>query len=43
LADKFRASAGRIYRKYQKTMVLPHGTQKVLEVTVESGEKKVQW
>jgi group II intron reverse transcriptase/maturase len=40
LANKFRTSVRQIRRKYQKTMVTPHGTQKVLEVVVERGEKK---
>jgi len=40
LANKFRASVRRIRRKYQKTLVTLHGTQKVLEVVVERGEKK---
>jgi group II intron reverse transcriptase/maturase len=40
LADKFRTSVNRIYRKYKKTVEVPHGTQKVLEVTVERGGKK---
>jgi hypothetical protein len=40
LADKFKTSVNRIYRKYQKTVEVPHGTQKVLEVIVDRGLKK---
>ena len=40
LADKFKTSVNRIYRKYQKTVEVPHGTQKVLEVIVDRGPKK---
>jgi group II intron reverse transcriptase/maturase len=40
LAGKFRTTVNRIYRKYQKTVEVPHGTQKVLEVTVDRGGKK---
>jgi group II intron reverse transcriptase/maturase len=40
LANKFRLSAGQIRRKYQKTVVTLHGTQKVLEVVVERGGTK---
>ena len=40
LANKFRTSAGHIRRKYQKTVVTPHGTHKVLEVVVERGGTK---
>ena len=40
LADKFRTSVNRIYRKYRKTIVTLHGTQKVLEVIVDRGPKK---
>jgi group II intron reverse transcriptase/maturase len=40
LANKFRTSVRQIRRKYQKTMVTPHGTHKVLEVVIERGEKK---
>ena len=40
LADKFKTSVKRIYRKYRKTVEVPHGTQKVLEVIVDRGPKK---
>jgi hypothetical protein len=40
LADKFKTSVNRIYRKYQKTVEVLHGTQKVLEVIVDRGPKK---
>lgn len=40
LATKFRTSVHQIRRKYQKTIVTLHGTQKVLEVVVERGTKK---
>jgi len=40
LANKFRTSAGQIRRKYQKTVALPHGTQRVLEVVVGRGGNK---
>jgi hypothetical protein len=40
LADKFKTSVERIYRKYRKTVDVPHGTQKVLEVIVDRGPKK---
>jgi group II intron reverse transcriptase/maturase len=40
LADKFRTSVSRIYRKYRKTVEVTHGTQKVLEVVVDRGPKK---
>jgi hypothetical protein len=40
LANKFRTSVRQIRRKYQRTMVTLPGTQKVLEVVVERGEKK---
>jgi Type II intron maturase len=40
LANKFRTSVRQIRRKYQKTVVTLHGTQKVLEVVVERGAKK---
>jgi hypothetical protein len=35
LADKFRSTVNKIYRKYRKTVEVPHGTQKVFEVVVE--------
>ena len=40
LANKFKSSVKRIYRKYRKTVEVPHGTQKVLEVIVDRGPKK---
>ena len=40
LADKFKTSVNRIYRKYRKTVDVLHGTQKVLEVIVDRGPKK---
>jgi group II intron reverse transcriptase/maturase len=40
LADKFKTSVKRIYRKYRKTVEVPHGTQKALEVIVDRGPKK---
>jgi hypothetical protein len=40
LADKFKTCVIRIYRKYQKTVEVPHGTQKVLEVIVDRDPKK---
>jgi group II intron reverse transcriptase/maturase len=40
LANKFRTSVRQIRRKSQKTIDTLHGTQKVLEVVVERGEKK---
>ena len=40
LANKFKTSVKRIYRKYRKTVEVPHGTQKVLEVIVDRGPKK---
>jgi hypothetical protein len=40
LADKFKTSVNRIYRKYRTTVEVPHGTQKVLEVIVDRGSKK---
>ncbi|HMB06925.1 MAG TPA: group II intron reverse transcriptase/maturase [Isosphaeraceae bacterium] len=40
LADKFKTSVKRIYRKYRKTVEVPHGTHKVLEVIVDRGPKK---
>src|SRR5208337_2327264 len=40
LADKFKSTVKRIYRKYRKTVEVPHGTQKVLEVIVDRGPKK---
>ena len=39
LANKFKTSVKRIYRKYRKTVEVPHGTQKVLEVIVDRGPK----
>jgi Type II intron maturase len=40
LAGKFKTSVKRIYRKYRKTVDVPHGTQRVLEVVVDRGPKK---
>ena len=40
LTDKFKTSVKRIYRKYRKTVEVPHGTHKVLEVIVDRGPKK---
>ena len=40
LADKFKTSVNRIYRRYRKTVEVPHGTQKVLEVIVDRGPRK---
>jgi group II intron reverse transcriptase/maturase len=40
LADKFKTSVKRIYRKYRKTVEVAHGTQKALEVIVDRGPKK---
>ncbi len=40
LAGKFKTSVNRVYRKYQTTVEVPHGTQKVLEVVVDRGPKR---
>jgi group II intron reverse transcriptase/maturase len=40
LANKYKTTCRRICRRYQKPYAVPHGTQKVLEVTVDRGEKK---
>lgn len=34
LADKYRTSVNQVFRRYQRTVRTPHGTHKVLEVTV---------
>jgi len=34
LADKYRTSVNQVFRRYQRTVGTPHGTHKVLEVTV---------
>jgi len=40
LANKFRTSVRQIRRKYQASVVTPHGTHKVLEVVVDRGGNK---
>lgn len=40
LANKHKSKLSRVYRKYQTTMTTPHGTHKVLEVTVPRGAGK---
>jgi group II intron reverse transcriptase/maturase len=40
LANKYRSSVNKVLHKYQRTLVTPHGTQKVLEVTVCQGPDK---
>jgi group II intron reverse transcriptase/maturase len=34
LADKYRTSVNQVFQRYQRTVGTPHGTHKVLEVTV---------
>jgi hypothetical protein len=40
LANKHKSRLSKVYRKYQITMATPHGTHKVLQVTVPRGEGK---
>src|SRR5262245_46642202 len=40
LANKHKSTLSKVYRKYQTTMATPHGTHKVLEVTVPRGTDK---
>lgn len=40
LANKHKSGVSKIYRKYQTTMATPHGTHKVLQVTVSRGAGK---
>jgi len=40
LANKHKSRLSTVYRKYQTTMVTPHGTHKVLQVTVPRGDDK---
>jgi hypothetical protein len=40
LANKHKTSVHKVYRKYQKIVAVPHGTQRVLEVIVDRGPDK---
>ena len=40
LAGKHKSKLSQVYRKYRTTMTTPHGTHKVLEVTVPRGANK---
>jgi hypothetical protein len=40
LANKHKSKLAQVYRKYQTTVTTPHGTHKVLEVTVPRGANK---
>jgi len=40
LANKFRTSVRDVQRRYEATVELPHGPQKVLEVAIDRGPKK---